>query len=244
LELGGKSPTIVCADADLDVAVAGVLFGVFSSTGQSCIAGSRLYVERSIYEPFVERLVQAAGRLVVGHPFDAATQVAPLIHDDHRDSVEGFVASGRRDGGVVLTGGARPSGADFDRGVYYQPTIFAGLPPECELAREEVFGPVLAVFPFESEEDVVRLSNANAYGLACGIWTRDTPKAMRIGRRVAAGTVWINTYKQFSIATPFGGTKDSGVGREKGREGLFAYMNQKSYYIDLTGRPHPWARTG
>lgn len=243
LELGGKSPTIVFADADIDVAIAGILFGVFSSTGQSCIAGSRLFVEKPIYNMFVERLVQATRRLVVGHPFEPATQVAPLIHDEHRDSVEEFVASGRREGGIVLAGGMRPSGADFDQGVYYMPTIVVGLEASAHLAREEVFGPVLVVFPFETEEEVVRSSNDNAYGLACGIWTRDMPKAMRLGRQIATGTVWINTYKQFSISTPFGGVKDSGVGREKGRDGLFAYMNQKSYYIDMTGLPHPWART-
>lgn len=242
LELGGKSPTIVFADADLDVALAGVLFGIFSSTGQSCIAGSRLYVERSIYESFLARLVAATKALVVGHPFDAATQVAPLVHDDHRASVEAFVASGVADGGEILAGGARPAGDLYDRGVYYLPTIVAGLSASAHLAREEVFGPVLTVFPFDDEEEVIRLGNDNHYGLACGIWTRDTPKAMRVGRRIASGTVWINTYKQFSISTPFGGVKESGVGREKGRDGLFAYMNQKSYYLDLTGRPHPWAR--
>lgn len=242
LELGGKSPTIVFADADLDVALAGVLFGIFSSTGQSCIAGSRLYVERSIYESFLARLVAATKALVVGHPFDAATQVAPLVHDDHRASVEAFVASGVADGGEILAGGARPAGDLYDRGVYYLPTIVAGLSASAHLAREEVFGPVLTVFPFDDEEEVIRLGNDNHYGLACGVFTRDTPKAMRVGRRIASGTVWINTYKQFSISTPFGGVKESGVGREKGRDGLFAYMNQKSYYLDLTGRPHPWAR--
>ena len=242
LELGGKSPTIVFADADLDVALAGILFGIFSSTGQSCIAGSRLYVERPIYDSFLARLVAATKRLVVGHPFDVATQVAPLVHDDHRTSVESFVASGLADGGEILAGGARPQGEVYDRGVYYLPTIVAGLPGTAHLAREEVFGPVLTVFPFDDEEEVIRLGNDNHYGLACGIWTSDTPKAMRVGRRIAAGTVWINTYKQFSISTPFGGVKESGVGREKGRDGLFAYMNQKSYYLDLTGRPHPWAR--
>ncbi len=244
LELGGKSPTIVFADADLDVALAGILFGIFSSTGQSCIAGSRLYVERPIFDAFLARLVAATEALVVGHPFDAATQVAPLVHDDHRDAVEAFVASGLADGGEILAGGRRPEGGLFDQGVYYRPTIVAGLAATAHLAREEVFGPVLTVFPFDDEDEVVRLGNDNHYGLACGIWTRDTPKAFRVGRRIAAGTVWINTYKQFSISTPFGGVKESGVGREKGRDGLLAYMTQKSYYLDLSGKPHPWARIG
>jgi betaine-aldehyde dehydrogenase len=241
LELGGKSPTIVFADADLDIACAGVLFGIFSSTGQSCIAGSRLFVERSIYDVFVARLVAAAESLRIGHPFDKATQVAPLIRPRHRDEVEAHVARARADGGRVLTGGERPHGDDYELGTYYRPTIIAGLDNQAALCREEVFGPVLAVLPFDDEPGLIRQANDNCYGLACGIYTRDFPKAWRVARAVDAGTVWINTYKQFSISTPFGGTKDSGVGREKGREGIRAWMAQKSLYCDLGGRPHPWA---
>jgi len=241
LELGGKSPTIVFADADLDLALAGVLFGVFSSTGQSCIAGSRLFVQRSVYDAFVERLVAAAERLRIGHPFEAATQIAPLIHERHREEVENHVRRAREDGGMLLSGGVRPRGAIYDKGVYFTPTIFAGLPNSSRLCREEVFGPVLAVLPFDDEEDVVAQSNDNEYGLACGIYTADFKKAWRLARAIEAGTVWINTYKQFSISTPFGGLKDSGLGREKGRAGVRAWMAQKSIYLDLTGEPHPWA---
>lgn len=242
LELGGKSPTIVFEDADVDLAVAGVLFGIFSSSGQSCIAGSRLFVQRSIHDAFVARLVAATRTLVVGHPFDAATQVAPLIHPDHRDAVAGHVARALADGAESLCGGAAPEGAAFAQGSYYLPTILAGLPNTAALCREEVFGPVLAVLPFDDEADVIAQGNDNAYGLACGIWTRDFPRAYRVARAITTGTVWINTYKQFSISTPFGGEKDAGVGREKGREGIRQYMAQKSLYVDLTGRPHPWAR--
>jgi acyl-CoA reductase-like NAD-dependent aldehyde dehydrogenase len=241
LELGGKSPTIVFADADLDLAVAGILFGIFSSSGQSCIAGSRLFVQRSIYEQVVDRLVAATRALVVGHPFDAATQVAPLIHTDHRDAVAGHVARAVADGAEVLCGGAAPEGAEFAQGSYYLPTILAGLPNSAALCRDEVFGPVLAVLPFDDEADVIAQGNDNDYGLACGIWTRDFPRAYRIARAITTGTAWINTYKQFSVSTPFGGEKDAGVGREKGREGIRQYMAQKSLYVDLTGRPHPWA---
>lgn len=243
LELGGKSPTIVFADADLDLAVAGVMFGIFSSTGQSCIAGSRLFVERSIYDAFVAKLVAATERLKVGHPFEATTQVAPLIRPKHRDEVEDHVAKARADGGKVLTGGERPSGSDYKDGTYYRPTIIAGLDNDSRLCREEVFGPVLAVLPFDNEDDLIRQSNDNDYGLASGIYTRDFPKAWRIARALDTGTVWINTYKQFSISTPFGGTKDSGVGREKGRDGIRAWMAQKSLYCDLSQAPHPWARS-
>jgi acyl-CoA reductase-like NAD-dependent aldehyde dehydrogenase len=241
LELGGKSPTIVFADADLDVACAGVMFGVFSSTGQSCIAGSRLFVERSIYDTFVKKLVAATEKLRIGHPFEKTTQVAPLIRPRHRDEVEGHVARAREDGGRVIAGGERPSGADYNDGTYYRPTIIAGLDNNSRLCRDEVFGPVLAVLPFDNEDDMVRQSNDNSYGLACGIYTQDFRKAWRVARAIEAGTVWINTYKQFSIATPFGGVKDSGLGREKGREGIRAWMAQKSLYVDLSGAPHPWA---
>lgn len=243
LELGGKSPTIVFADADLDLAVAGVMFGIFSSTGQSCIAGSRLFVERSVYDAFVTRLVAATERLKVGHPFEATTQVAPLIRPKHRDEVEDHVAKARADGGKVLTGGERPTGNDYQDGTYYRPTIIAGLGNDARLCREEVFGPVLAVLPFDNEDDLIRQSNDNDYGLASGIYTRDFPKAWRIARALDTGTVWINTYKQFSISTPFGGTKDSGLGREKGRDGIRAWMAQKSVYCDLSQAPHPWAKS-
>jgi len=243
LELGGKSPTIVFADADLDLACAGVMFGIFSSTGQSCIAGSRLFVERAIYDTFVARLVAATERLRIGHPFEATTQVAPLIRPKHRDEVEAHVKWAREDGGKVLTGGERPGGADYADGTYYRPTIIAGLGNDTRLCRDEVFGPVLAVLPFDNEDDLIRQSNDNSYGLACGIYTRDFPKAWRIARAIDTGTVWINTYKQFSISTPFGGTKDSGVGREKGRDGIRAWMAQKSLYCDLSQAPHPWAKS-
>ncbi|MEI9924460.1 MAG: aldehyde dehydrogenase family protein [Bradyrhizobium sp.] len=213
LELGGKSPTIVFADADIDLAIAGVLFGIFSSTGQSCIAGSRLFIERRIYDSFVARLVAAAKALRIGHSFDKTTQVAPLIHADHRDAVEAHIRRAREDGAEILAGGNRPEGRTFEQGVFFEPTILAGLDNTSRLCRDEVFGPVLAVLPFDDETDVIAQGNDNAYGLACGIYTRDFAKAWRVGRAIDAGTVWINTYKQFSIATPFGGVKDSGLGR-------------------------------
>lgn len=242
LELGGKSPTIVFDDADLDVAVAGVLYGIYSSSGQSCIAGSRLLVQETIYSKFVEKLVSATKSLKVGHPFDPATQVAPLIHEKHRDSVAAWVECARKDGGRVVAGGYIPQGADFDNGIYYMPTIIEGLDNHAEICREEVFGPVLCVMPFKDEAQAIAISEDNQYGLACGVWTKDIIRALRVGQAITTGTVWINTYKQFSIATPFGGQKESGAGREKGLEGLRAYMVQKSYYIDTNQTPNPWAR--
>lgn len=242
LELGGKSPTIVFADADIDLAIAGILYGVFSSTGQSCIAGARLFVDRAIFDTFVARLVTATRALTVGDPTDPATQVAPMVHRDHRASVAAMVARAVADGAQVLCGGHAPEGGLYDRGAYYLPTILAGVPNSATICREEVFGPVLVVLPFDGEADVVAQGNDSAYGLAAGIWTRDFPKAWRVARALRTGTVWINTYKQFSASTPFGGEKDAGLGREKGREGIRSYMAQKSVYLDLTGRPHPWAR--
>lgn len=242
LELGGKSPTIVFEDADQTLAIAGILFGIFSSSGQSCIAGSRLFVQRSIYDGFVARLVAATRALRVGDPFDPETQVAPLIHADHRVGVAAMVDAAVADGATVLCGGVAPTGGIYDQGSYYLPTILSGVDNSATICRDEVFGPVLVVMPFDDEADVIAQSNDNDYGLACGIWTRDFPRAYRLARAITTGTVWINTYKQFSISTPFGGEKDAGVGREKGREGIRAYMAQKSLYVDLTDRPHPWAR--
>lgn len=242
LELGGKSPTIVFDDCDMDLAIAGILFGIFSSSGQSCIAGSRLFVQRSIYDQFVSRLVEATQALQVGHSFDPDTQVAPLVHLDHRANVESYMQIARDEGGEILIGGARPEGKEFDRGVFYQPTIIAGLKNSSQTCREEIFGPVLVVMPFDDEADVISMSNDNDYGLACGIWSKDASKCWRVARAIKAGTVWVNTYKQFSISTPFGGDGASGIGREKGRAGLRAYQSQKSIYQDLSGQPHPWAR--
>ena len=241
LELGGKSPTIVCADCDMDVAISGVLFGIFSSTGQSCIAGSRLFVERAIYDTFLERLTAATNALRVGHPFEAATQVAPLVRDPHRDSVEGYVKLAVSEGGTIVAGGERPKSALHDKGIFYSPTVITGLSNTSRTAREEIFGPVLVVMPFDSDDALVETANDSAYGLACGIFTADFKRAWRLARAIEAGTVWINTYKQFSISTPFGGMKISGIGREKGREGIRAYMAQKSIYYDMSGKPHPWA---
>ena len=241
LELGGKSPTIVFADADFDHALNGVLFGIFSSNGQSCVAGSRLFVEAPVYHDFVCQLVQRAQALHVGQPDDPRTQVSPLIHPNHRDSVERYVALARQEGGRILCGGARPSGPDYDKGFFYLPTIIAGLGNGARVCQEEIFGPVLVVMPFRDEADLVAQANDSVYGLACGLWTRDYKKAWRLARRIDAGTVWINTYKQFSISTPFGGFRDSGLGREKGRLGIREYMQQKSLYWGLNAAPLPWA---
>ncbi len=239
LELGGKSPTIVFDDADLDHALAGVLYGIFSSSGESCIAGSRLFVQRRLYDQFVGRLVAAAQRLRVGDPLDERTQMGPLVSQAHRASVERYVARGLADGGRLLAGGVRPAG--LEQGCYYTPTIIEGLANHQSICQEEIFGPVLVALPFDDEDDLLAQANDSLYALAAGLWTRDYKRAWRVARAVQAGTVWINTYKQFSISTPFGGWRDSGIGREKGRLGILEYMEQKSLYWGLNEQPLPWA---
>ncbi|MCA1223986.1 aldehyde dehydrogenase [Streptomyces sp. 8L] len=241
LELGGKSPTIVRADADLEAALSGVMFGVFSSTGQSCVAGSRLFVARELYAEFMDELVRRVRSLRVGPGTDPDTQVAPLVHHRHRDAVAAHVDSARREGARVLCGGAVPGGERYRDGAYYLPTVVDGLPNSARACQEEIFGPVLIALPYEDEDDLVRQANDTVYGLACGIWTRDHRAAWRLARRIDAGTVWINTYKQFSISTPFGGMKDSGLGREKGRDAIRSYQRQKSLYWGTSDTPLPWA---
>ncbi|MET8575134.1 aldehyde dehydrogenase [Streptomyces sp. NPDC005012] len=241
LELGGKSPTVVLEDADVEQALAGVMYGIFSSSGQSCIAGSRLFVARAVYDEFVGELVERTRKLRVGPGTDPDTQVAPMVHRRHRDQVAAYVDLAREEGARVLCGGAVPEGERYARGAYYLPTVLDGLPADARTCQEEIFGPVLVCLPFDDEEDLVRQANSTVYGLACGIWTRDLARAWRIARRIEAGTVWINTYKQFSSSTPFTGWKESGLGSEKGRDWLRGYQREKSLYFGTDPAPLPWA---
>ncbi|MCW5770999.1 MAG: aldehyde dehydrogenase [Rhodospirillaceae bacterium] len=241
LELGGKSPTIVCDDAEIDHAVNGVIFGIFSSAGQSCIAGSRLFVAERIYDDFMARLVAKTKTLRVADPELPTTQMGPQITPEHRASIESYIELGRKEGGTVLCGGERPSGAAYAKGNYLLPTILEGLGNQARICQEEIFGPVLVALKYKDEEDLLAQANDSVFGLASGIWTRDYRRAWRIGRRLEAGTVWVNTFKQFSISTPFAGRKDSGIGVEKGRLGIRNYMRQKSFYWGLNEGPIPWA---
>lgn len=240
LELGGKSPTVVLEDADLDLAVNGVIYGIFSSSGQACIAGARLFVHANVYEAFMQRLVAKTQALRVGHPEHAATQVGPLIDEKHLNSVDAYVRRAEQEGGQIVVGGHRLTEGDLAQGNYYAPTIITGLGNRASVCQEEIFGPVLVVLPFEDEHDLVQQANDSVYGLAAGLWTENYRKAWQLARALDVGTVWINTYKKFSISTPFGGFKESGVGREKGRLSILSYMQQKSIYMGLSTQPDPW----
>ena len=241
LELGGKSPTIVLADADVEQAVNGVLYGIFSSSGQSCIAGSRLFVDAGIYEEFLDRLVAKTQALRVGPGREPGVQVGPLVHHRHRDAVARYVELARTEGGRIRCGGAVPDDPRLAEGAYYLPTVIDGLANDARACQEEIFGPVLVALPFHGEADLIAQANDTVYGLAAGIWARDYRRAWRLARALHTGTVWINTYKQFSISTPFGGVKESGLSVEKGRTGIRAYSRQKSIYLGMDDAPIAWA---
>ncbi len=237
LELGGKSPHVVFADANLEHAVAAVVAGIFGSAGQSCVAGSRLFIEASIYDQVLSAVVARARGLRLALPDADGVEMGPLASFHHRERVAAFVDRARAEGGRILCGGAAPTGGDFDQGAFYLPTVIDGLDAQALSCQEEAFGPVLVVLPFKDEEDLIAQANGTAFGLACGIWTENFKRAWRIGRALEAGSVWINTYKQSVVSTPFGGFKNSGIGREKGIDGLRMYAQVKSMYFGLHEQP-------
>jgi acyl-CoA reductase-like NAD-dependent aldehyde dehydrogenase len=237
LELGGKSPHIVFDNADFDKALAGVVSGIFGSAGQSCVAGTRLFVQKPLYERFVAALAERARTLRVGLPDDPATQMGPLVSRAHRDRVAGYVDLARQEGGRVLAGGGIPLEPELGKGWFYQPTVIEGLPNTARACQEEIFGPVIVCLPFEDEIDVIAQANGTVFGLAAGMWTADYARAWRVARELEAGSVWINTYKQSHIATAFGGFKASGIGREKGYHGLRLYSQVKSVFFGMHDKP-------
>ena len=237
LELGGKSPHVVFADADREHAVAAVVAGIFGSAGQSCVAGSRLFIEQGIYDEVLTAVVARARGLKVAAPDAEGVEMGPLASFHHRERVARFVERARAEGGNVLCGGEAPTGGVFDQGAYYLPTVIDGLKYDAVACQEEAFGPVLVALPFRDEADLIAQANGTAFGLACGIWTESFKRAWRIGRALEAGSVWINTYKQSVTSTPFGGFKNSGIGREKGIDGLKLYAQVKSMYFGLHEQP-------
>jgi aldehyde dehydrogenase (NAD+)/betaine-aldehyde dehydrogenase len=233
LELGGKSPNIVFADADLADAIPSSAWSIYYSAGQSCEARSRILVEQSAYDDFVAQFSDAAGRIKVGDPLEAETQVGSLISPEHRDRVHGYVETGRGEGAEVTTGGEPADG----KGAFYPPTVLAGVNPEMTVAQEEIFGPVVTISAFEDEKDAVRQANAVRYGLMATVWTGDPARGHRIARRIKAGTVGINMPYTAFPGIPFGGYKQSGFGRELGLETLELYLETKSVIASTSPKP-------
>ena len=238
MELGGKSPQIVLEDADIDLAVNGIVAGIFPAGGQSCISGSRLLVPHTMVETFSKKLVAVAARAKIGDPEDPATQIGPIANRPHYEKVLGDIESAVDAGAQLLLDGR---GKGPDRGYYIGPTIFSGVSNDARLAQEEVFGPVVAIIPYENEEEAIRIANDTVYGLAAGIWTQDTNKAIRMADRIEAGTVYINNYFNAATQSPVGGYKQSGYGRENGFEGMRCFMQTKSVWLSTNPQqPDPF----
>ncbi len=233
LELGGKSPNIVLADADLEAAARGAFSAVFYNAGQTCTAGSRLLVHESIKDALVGQLVERARTMQVGEPLDPKRRMGPLISEEQLHRVLSYVERGQKEGAELLVGGSRLAFGGEERGFWMAPAVFDHVAPDATIAQEEIFGPVLAVLPFSDEDEAIALANRTMYGLAAAVWTRDIKKAHRIAREIQAGTVWINTYHPLDAASPFGGYKQSGYGRELGAYALDLYTQIKSVWVDL-----------
>ncbi|MCS5517110.1 aldehyde dehydrogenase family protein [Pseudomonas qingdaonensis] len=224
LELGGKAANVVFADADLDAALDGVLFGVILNQGEECVAGTRLLVEASVADEFVAKLVERANRVVVGLPMDENTQIGALIHAQHLESVLDYIALGKQEGGRLVCGGERLTEGALAKGYFVGPTIFTEVKPEHRIFREEIFGPVLTVTTFTTVEEAIALANDTDYGLGNGLWTKDVDKALKVSQQLQSGTVFVNTYLESAPQLPFGGFKQSGYGRENGVDGLHEFL--------------------
>jgi len=229
LELGGKAPNIVFADADISAAVQGAMRGIFFNQGEVCCAGSRLFLQESIHDKFLAELTTYADKLIQGNPLDPATQIGAQVSKEQFDKILGFIAAGKREGARVVAGGERGA----SKGYFVRPTVFEGVTDSMTIARQEIFGPVVSALTFKDSDDLAKRANDTNYGLSAGIWTRDIGKAHRLAKQIKAGTVWINCYNCFDAASPFGGFKDSGFGRELGKYALELYTQVKSVWVSL-----------
>jgi (Z)-2-((N-methylformamido)methylene)-5-hydroxybutyrolactone dehydrogenase len=234
LELGGKSPNIIFEDAHLERAAVGALAGIFGASGQTCVAGSRLLVQRSVHDQIVETLAARARAVRLGDPLDPATDMGTAANEPQFRRILDFIERARAEGARLVSGGGAARGAGLEHGFFVEPTIFADVRNEMQLAQEEIFGPVLAVIPFDDEEQAIRLANDTRYGLAAGVWTESLSRALRVTRALQAGQVWVNTYRSLAVQTPFGGFKESGFGREKGEQALNEYLASKNVMIDFS----------
>ncbi len=241
LELGGKSPNIVFDDCKMENAVKGVVSGIFAATGQTCIAGSRLLVQESIHNEFVDKLVDFAKTARMGNPMDYDTQVGPITNLMQYEKVLSYIDIAKSEGVETVLGGSKATRPECGDGWFVEPTVFTGVKNSMRIAQEEVFGPVLAVIPFRDEEEALEIGNDVVFGLAAGVWTEDMRRAITMSERLQAGTVWVNTYRAFSYTTPFGGYKRSGLGRENGQEAIQGYMQTKSVWISTSNEvPNPF----
>jgi acyl-CoA reductase-like NAD-dependent aldehyde dehydrogenase len=236
LELGGKSPNIVFEDADLDAATNGVIAGIFAATGQTCVAGSRLLVQRSIHDDLVQRIAARARTIKLGNPLDESTEMGPVAFKDQFNKILSFVDAGLAEGAELVTGGKRADDPALADGYFVEPTIFSGVRNDMSIAAEEIFGPVLSVIPFDDEAEALRIANDTRYGLGAGVWTKDVQRAHRVAHGVKAGSVWVNAYRMLTYNVPFGGFKQSGLGRENGLSAVLEYTETKSVWIELSGQ--------
>jgi aldehyde dehydrogenase (NAD+) len=234
LELGGKSPNLVFDDAHFERAVSGALAGIFAATGQTCVAGSRLLVQRGIHDRMVARLAERAGRIRMGNPVDEATEMGTAANEPQFERILGCIERARSEGAHLVTGGAAASGEALASGFFIQPTIFDAVNNRMSIAREEVFGPVLSVIAFDTEEEAIQIANDSPYGLAAGLWTQNLGRTMRMTRELRAGQIWVNTYRALAVQAPFGGVKESGFGREKGEAALAEFLATRNVMIDFS----------